>query len=280
MQFLPYDVRAQTPPLLRPAPRAAVAAGALLAGLLAAVVGLLSFLLGERPVLILAAFAPLAAAPVAGWVMIAGQWSRVRGLVAVQLAAAAVTLAFYAFVVVRSLAEAIDALGSRSTLGVSPSEAGGRLLVVAAAFAAIAFVIAALPIAVGRRGVVAVVAAVGAAAVGALAAGTYLAVGRDQCRDFRFDRTRWERALGAPDPMGTVSDAEQMGRAIVRCDTVDGATRAEVARLLGAPSRPAGRRWTWGLGTTNDGIGPGDGQALEVAFGRDGRVRDASLTYP
>ncbi len=107
-----------------------------------------------------------------------------------------------------------------------------------------------------------------------------ISVGQDECDDFRFERAQWRAALRAPDPHGRTSKAERMAEAVVRCGTVDGATRPRVQRVLGPPHARGPRRWKWLVGTTNDAIGPGDGQELWVEFARDGRARNVELLYP
>jgi hypothetical protein len=99
------------------------------------------------------------------------------------------------------------------------------------------------------------------------------------CRDFRFDPERWQRALASPDDDRESAPSERLAAAVVRCRTVAGATRDEVRAALGEPTHVGARGWTWAVGLTNDGIGPGDTQELSVRFAPDGRVRAAELTY-
>jgi hypothetical protein len=111
-------------------------------------------------------------------------------------------------------------------------------------------------VAIGQA-VLAVIAVVGVAS--AIAAG-------DRC-DEPFDAEGWR----------ATDDRVELAETIGRCRLLDGATRAEVRRLLGPPEHRGRRRWAYYVGETNDLMGPGDATYLGVRFGRDGRVSRAGL---
>lgn len=87
-------------------------------------------------------------------------------------------------------------------------------------------------------------------------------------------------ALDRPDSPRQTSEAERLAHAVIRCRTVDGATRAQVRRLLGGAQRDMRRTWEWFVGETNDALGPGDAQGFYIEFGSDGRARKAYLSPP
>ena len=221
----------------------------------------------------------LVAAPFAAWAIVAGERSK-RAAGGLQMAAAAATVAFYALVTAVAAERGLDALRSRSSLATPAEDAGVWLVVAAGAALTVAVLVAALPLRLPRGALM--LAVVGVMTAGVTSAGIAVAVtvGEDECDDFRFERAEWRAALRAPDPPGKTSKAERMADAIVRCGTVDGATRPEVQRSLGPPGGRGHRRWTWLVGTANDALGPGDGQELWVEFTRGGRVRNAELLYP
>ena len=99
----------------------------------------------------------------------------------------------------------------------------------------------------------------------------------DRCDDFRFTAERWREARSRD---GSEDDVQRMAEAIVACRTLEGRTRSETGELLGRTDDMQDPTWTYPLGTVNDLIGPGDGKALYVHFGGDGRVRRADLLEP
>ncbi len=229
------------------------------------------------PATFAAILALVPAACAAAKVVVSGRWS--RGVVgAIQVAAVVMLCVAYVGGGALALAGAAAALGSQATFATPRSEATTAFLMAAIAAAAVAAVLVAIPLS-GRRAlarmaaVVFMIAAAGGVG-GAVAAGA----SRDPCEAFEFDRSRWRTALAGPDAVGTTSDAERIARAIDRCRTVDGATRADVRRLLGGSQSGRRRTWTWPLGTTDDALGPGDDQDLLVVFDRSGRARSVTLT--
>jgi len=231
------------------------------------------------PAAFAAIVALLLAACAAAKVVVSGRWS--RGVVGgIQVAAVVMLCASYVVGGALALASAADALASQSTFATPRSEAITAFLIAAIAAAAFAAVLVAVPIS-GRRGLVKMTAVVFViAAAGGVGGAVAAGASRDPCKAFEFDRSRWRTALAGPDAAGTTSDAERIARAIDRCGTVDGATRTDVRRLLGGSQSSTLRTWSWPLGTTNDALGPGDGQDLLVRFDRSGRARNVSLRSP
>lgn len=169
----------------------------------------------------------------------------------------------------------VEDITDRGAFGTEASSAGAWFVLAAVLIAGLAMVLAVLPAGMWLRRIA---AAVGALAVLSAIAAVAVTVTGDGCDDFRPASNGWRAALEVEDQPGEVSDAERIAEAIVRCGTLRGKTRDEVRRLLGRPS-DTGRTWRWGIGTTNDGIGPGDGQDLIVSFSGD-RVVRARLLYP
>lgn len=231
-----------------------------------------------EPGLSAVALGVLAAALLVAWVVVVGRWS-LEWPGWVQAGAAAVLCASYVAVACVAFTNGLDALASRSTFATPTSDAGLSFVVAALAALATAALLVAIPLPI--RPAHAAIAAI-AALAGAGGAGAAVAVGvsGDSCQDFRFDRDRWNAALGGADPPGRTSDAERLGEAIVRCDTVNGAGRATVRRLLGGPANNRHTTWHRPLGITNDALGPGDGQELLVEFGADDRARTVYLSPP
>lgn len=231
------------------------------------------------PPVFAAMLALLLVACVAAKVVVMSRWSRgLRG--GVQVAAVVVLCASYVVGGALAIARGVDALASQPTYATPRSAAITAFLIAAIAAAAIAAVIVSIPMSRRRAlvkisAIVVVVAAAGAVG-GAVAAGA----SGDPCEEFEFDRARWRAALGGPDAVGTMSEAERIARAIERCRTVDGARRANVRRLLGGSQSNQRTTWQWPLGPAHDGLGPGDGQDLVVEFGRTGRAHSVYLTFP
>lgn len=231
------------------------------------------------PAAFAAIFALLLAACAAAKVVVSGRWSGgVAG--AIQVAAVVMLCASYVVGGALALASAADAPASQSTFATPRSEAITAFLLAAIAATAFAAVLVAVPIS-GRRGLVKMTAiAVMIAAAGGVGGAVAAGASRDPCEAFEFDRSRWRTALAGPDAAGKTSDAERIARAIDRCRTIDGATRTRVRRLLGGSQSSKRTTWNWPLGTTNDTLGPGDGQDLLVRFDRSGRARSVSLRSP
>lgn len=217
----------------------------------------------------------LVAALVTAKVMVTGRWSQ-GALGAIQVAAVVVLLVAYVAVAVYAVRAGVDGLASQSTFATPRREAVLAFVLAALAAAASGVVLVAIP----RRGsAVLMTIATGVATVAvvvALGAAVAASASGDPCQALKFDRSRWRAAL-AEDRM---SEAERLARAIIRCDTIDGAGRAEVRQLLGGSWSNRRTTWTWSLGTTNDLLGPGDGQDLYVEFDRRDRVRAVHLTFP
>jgi len=226
-----------------------------------------------------AAFVLVVAACGAAKVVVAGRWSG-GALGAMQVCAVVLLCASYVVVGALATAWGLDALASQAAFATPRGVAVGAFVLAALAATAIAAVIVAIPIS-SRRTVLKISAtAVVLAAAGGIAGAVAAGVSRDPCEAFEFDRSRWRAALAAPDPVGTMSDAERIARAVDRCRTVDGATRAQVRLLLGGAQSSDTTTWSWPLGTTNDALGPGDGQELLVEFAATGRARAVYLTFP
>ena len=85
---------------------------------------------------------------------------------------------------------------------------------------------------------------------------------RVDCSTVRFDRDAWRDMRGSP------SGRQRLGRELAACETLVGASRREVRRMLGAPND----RDAWGLGYElgPDGLGI-DSEFLDVRF-TDGAV--------
>ncbi|HMJ34400.1 MAG TPA: hypothetical protein VK501_10830 [Baekduia sp.] len=70
------------------------------------------------------------------------------------------------------------------------------------------------------------------------------------------------------------------GRAIARCDWLDGWSRARVTKALGRPDARSGRSSTWILGDKPDALGPTLWE-LRLKFDRHGRVTSSdAITRP
>lgn len=231
------------------------------------------------PPVFAAMFVLLLAACVAAKVVVSGRWSRgLRG--GVQIVAVVVLCASYVVAGALAIAQGVDALASQPTYATPRSAASSAFLIAAIAVAAIAAVIVSIPMA-GRRAFARISATVAViAAAGAVGVAVAVGASRNPCEAFHLDRQRWGAALGGADSVGGMSEAERIARAIERCRTVDGASRATVRGLLGGSQSSKRTTWRWSLGTTNDGLGPGDGQDLVVEFGRTGRARSVYLTFP
>ena len=98
----------------------------------------------------------------------------------------------------------------------------------------------------------------------------------------RFDSEEWREA-----PIES-EHRLQLAEQVQRCGFIDGASKAEVRRVLGPAPRPReepyrseyDRWWHYPVGTTNDYFGPGDEQNLTVTFDRRGRVKRVEVSPP
>lgn len=268
-------------PLMRPRSLRGLVAIALVGAHLAGLALAIWFLVWLFALPVFAAmFVLLLAACVAAKVLVTGRWSRgLRG--GVQVVAVVVLCASYVVVGALAIASAIGALASQPAYATPRSAAVSAFLIAAIAAAATAAVIVSIPMSRRRalvRRMSAIVVMIGA--VGAVGGAVAAGASPDPCEAFDFDRARWRAALGGADSVGRMSEAERIARAIERCRTVDGASRAKVRALLGGSQSSKRATWRWSLGTANDALGPGDGQDLVVEFGRTGRAHSVYLTFP
>ncbi len=212
----------------------------------------------------------LALAPLVAWPIWAGAWSSswTRWL---QLVATGSVAGVHAILGGIALKRALDGFQSQATMGTPEWEIAGWLFVTAVAVLVLGAMCMAIPTPIPRPPLIALTVVMLVAGVAALTAAGVAATG-DACDKFRLTNAGWRAALRAPDPTGVTSDGEQMAAAIERCHSVNGKSRDEVRLLLGSPAHRDGDGWHWPVGTTNDGIGPGDARELTVSFGRDGRA--------
>lgn len=227
------------------------------------------------PPVFLAAFAILAASPLAVAAMLEGWAPRPR----LRKAAVALTAVGLAGFAAAAAVPAVDLALARRPLGVPPGETAAWFGSFALCLLGLGLVLASVPLRPDRRVRVAVMAVIGVALLGGVAAVSLVAAG-DRCGSFEFDAARWRAALAADDGGGPwETDAERMADAIAACGVLDDKTRTEVRELIGRPY--GGRRvWRWSVGWVNDALGPGDGQELVVAFDRRGRVRTVRVSPP
>lgn len=227
--------------------------------------------------LVPASIVALGVSPFAGSAIVVGRWSRTRGLRWLQAGSVAVLLGLGALLVVRGATIALDEVSLGAPVATSGDALPNGMVYVAVALIAIALLLAAIPLPVSEVAArTLVVTCVGPAAL--LVGGAVLVqettVG---CGGHELDAARWQADVRR----GGTDETLSMAAALVRCDTLDGATRAEVRELLGRPDRFASTRsrWGWNVGTVNDALGPGDGEVMSVAFDRDDRVHDTRLMY-
>ncbi len=203
----------------------------------------------------------LAAACLVSWVVGIERWA--RGLAGVvQLGAAVAVGGCYLAVAGYGLAAGIDSLASRRAYATPAIETAPAFVLALLALLAVGVLVAVLPVAKRRRRVA--LGALLGAVMGAfgLAAATGVAAVLDPCDSFRFDRERWR---------GDVRDynGERLGNAVMRCETLGGASHAQVRRMLGSPDRSGPFTWQYFVGQQNS-----DSLIMIVRFDRDGRVRD------
>lgn len=92
------------------------------------------------------------------------------------------------------------------------------------------------------------------------------------CDDFRFDRPAWASNVGP--------ERFRQARALDRCRTLEGRSKAAVRAMLGRPGRGPGAdadRWSYVLGLVRSGPGFGDDRLLRVRFDSTGRVAGAAV---
>lgn len=242
--------------------RGLVIAGLVLLHLAAFAVGLIAAAWFSTPVEILVALGLLfVAACAVAWVIGIERWAGgFPGVV--QLGAAVAVGGCYLAVAGYGLAAGVDSLASRRTYATPAMETAPAFFLAFVALLSAGILVAALPVADRRRRVAA------GALVGALAgafglvATTGVAAVVDPCDSFGFDRSRWRADVHD-------YDGARLGDALVRCETLDGASQARVRRMLGTPDRSGPFTWQFFVGQENS-----DTQIMIVRFGRDGRVRD------
>lgn len=250
--------------LLRsPVVGALVVAGLVVGHLMAMAAALAAAEWFAKPGLFYGSVSAFAAACTVAWVVGTGHWARGRGRV-VQYAAVLALGGCYLAVAAVALAWGIDELGTRREYATPASHSAPGLVSAALALLAIAILAVALPVRTRRRRVAAAVLGAALLGAGALLGTAGAAAVIDPCESFRFDRDRWRAELG-------VNDAERLARALARCGTLDGASKARVRRMLGAPDRSGPFTWRWFVYSASPS------RELAVTFGRDGRVRDASV---
>lgn len=227
--------------------------------------------------LVPASIVALGVSPFAGSAIVLGRWSRTRPLRWLQAGSVAVLLGLGALLVVRGATIALDELSFGAPIATSGDALPNGMIYVAVALIAIALLLAAIPLPVSDVAArTLVVTCVGPAVllVGGAVVVQDTTVG---CGGYELDAARWRADVRR----GGTDETLAMAAALVRCDTLDGTTRAEVRELLGRPDRfvSSRPRWGWYVGTVNDALGPGDGEVMSVDFDAADRVRDTRLMY-
>lgn len=95
---------------------------------------------------------------------------------------------------------------------------------------------------------------------------------RVDCDDFHIGNRTWASS----------DSRDELAQGIVQCESLVGLDRTEISDLLGSQHgqrRRDDREWTYYAGEVNDGMGPGDGQTLTVAFDESWTVVSSRLTY-
>lgn len=213
----------------------------------------------------------IVAAPVAGWAIVADE-RPTRLSTVVKLSALAITVVSLLVAIVLAVRHGVRALEAQPRLGIPSRNVALPFVAAAAASLTLALLVAAVrwP-ATGRRVLVGLGAGALALTVGIGSAGAVV-YARSSCDAFRFDAARWDRVQGETAPGGT------MARAIVRCHVLQGHSRADVERMLGAtsPRRAPAARWReWRVGTDASSRWGGvrdAGGFLAVRFDDHGRV--------
>jgi hypothetical protein len=96
------------------------------------------------------------------------------------------------------------------------------------------------------------------------------------CIGYEFDPEKWASSRDAFDG---ADDRAEEAEDLVRCDTLIGKSRSEVAELLSEELSPGAPRARINAGWVNAGLGPGDGQMMTLHFDSSGRVVRAELLY-
>ena len=88
------------------------------------------------------------------------------------------------------------------------------------------------------------------------------------CSEFRFDAARWR---------AEPQERQRQGRALARCGTLEGKTRAQVRRMIGRPDPElsSARHWTYDLGPER-GVVALDDVWLDLEFREDRVLRAAA----
>lgn len=115
------------------------------------------------------------------------------------------------------------------------------------------------------------------AVCGALAAAAVLGYtwnsNRVRC-PFRLDQAEWSKL----ERSGALSPRQRQADGLLKCNTLRGMSRAEIRKLLGPPDDKFDRSRWWEYTTgVHRGV-PIDVEFLDVTFGDNGLVRDASLS--
>lgn len=226
-----------------------------------------------------ATVAALLASPFAGSAIVTGRWSRTRELRWLQVGAVTALLGVGALIAAAGASRVLGELGETawggSLLFASDTLPNG-LVYIAAALIAIALLLAALPLPVSDVAARTLVVTCVGPAVFLVGGAVAVQESTASCGSYELDRARWQADI----PQGGTDATLAMAKALARCDTLDGATRAEVRELLGRPHIPSARReWTWQVGWVNSDYGLGDGETMTVVFDRRGHVRDTRLAY-
>ncbi len=236
-------------------------AGLLVAHLAAFTIGVIVSAWSSTPIEVVVGLGLLLVAACAvAWVIGAGHWS--RGITqALQLVAAVAVGGCYLVVVGYGVATGIDSLASRRAYATPTVETAPAFVIAVLGLLAVGILAAALPLAARRRRLA--VGALVCALAGSfgLAATTGVAAVIDPCDTFRFDRERWRADVRG-------YDGDRLGDAIVRCDTLAGASQPRVRRMLGEPDRSGPFTWQFFVGQRNS-----DTSIMIVRFGRASRVQ-------
>lgn len=244
--------------------RLTAAALIVLASLLGLGAALASFLFVRGWVVLLGA-ALAGFALLALWPALVGRWGR-GAWVAPQGIAAGIVLLGYGVLALYAGEQAREGLFSRSTQAMPSDELAGWASVAVVSVLALAVVVWVLPIELGRRGRVALVAAL--AGTGLAAAGTAVAIaaGGDPCDGLRLDAQAFADS----------GDRQRIGEALVRCDALVGLHEDELEPLLGRPSTAFGPH-LWTLGRRPGMIW---GETVTLSVTLDGeRVKGAGISY-
>jgi hypothetical protein len=107
----------------------------------------------------------------------------------------------------------------------------------------------------------------------------------DGCSLASFDTRAWAAESSSDrQPSGGPSARQRLADHLIACESLHGARRAQVRKVLGRPDNYVAQdtrlyedgTWSWDLGTQRDGF-PVDDEHLVLRFGREGRVRSAEL---